>query len=133
VLVALQQTTALVWAGLIWPFELQAAKADLAAISLETWLWAVVSGIVYYALAFWFYIVGLKKIPASLAGLFLNLIPIFAIGGAYIFLGERLGAIQWAGAILILVAVAAMLRLQGADTGMKTEAFESENVEVKET
>ena len=94
---------------------------------------AIVSGIVYYALAFWFYIVGLKKIPASLAGLFLNLIPIFAIGGAYIFLGERLGAIQWAGAILILVAVAAMLRLQGADTGMKTEAFESDNVEVKET
>jgi drug/metabolite transporter (DMT)-like permease len=127
VLVALQQTTALVWAGLIWPFELQQLSANLAAISLETWLWAVISGIVYYALAFWFYIVGLKKIPASLAGLFLNLIPIFAIGGAYIFLDERLAAMQWVGATLILVAVVAMLRLQRADTGMKTDAFEDEH------
>ena len=110
--VALQQTVALVWAGLIWPFELTEATAALAAISLQTWLWTVASGIIYYALAFWFYIIGLKKIPASLAGLFLNLIPIFAVGGAYIFLSERLAAVQWVGAVMILGAVVTMLRLR---------------------
>ncbi len=123
-LVALQQTAALVWAGLIWPFELQAGgMAGLVTISPETWLWAIASGLVYYALAFWFYLVGLKKIPASLAGLFLNLIPIFAVGGAYLFLGERLAVGQWIGAALILVAVIAMLRLQNSDTpGAPVEA-----------
>ncbi|GAB4451508.1 MAG: DMT family transporter [Anaerolineae bacterium] len=128
-LVALQQTAALLWALLIWPFELWAAEMiNLTAISSSAWLWAVVSGIVYYALAFWFYIMGLKRIPASLAGLFLNLIPIFAIGGAYLFLGERLAAVQWVGAALILVAVMAMLRFQNREGILKAERLQSENV-----
>lgn len=128
-LVALQQTTALLWALLIWPLELWAGEVTrLTAISLRAWLWAVASGIVYYALAFWFYINGLKRIPASLAGLFLNLIPIFAVGGAYVFLGERLAAVQWTGAVLILVAVMAMLRFQNREGIPKAERLQSENV-----
>lgn len=121
-LVALQQTAALLWALLIWPLELLSSEMiSPTTISLGVWLWAVASGIVYYALAFWFYIIGLKRIPASLAGLFLNLIPIFAVGGAYVFLGERLAAVQWVGAALILTAVMVMLRFQ------KTERLQSEN------
>ena len=110
--VALQQTFALVWALLIWPLELRnGGMASLAAIRPNDWAWAAASGIVYYALAFWFYLTGLKRTSASLAGLFLNLIPIFGVGGAYLFLGERLRAAQWAGAILILAATVAVLRL----------------------
>lgn len=121
-LVALQQTAALLWALLIWPLEVWSGEVThLTAISLSTWLWAVASGIVYYALAFWFYIIGLKRIPASLAGLFLNLIPIFAVGGAYLFLAERLAVVQWVGAALILMAVMVMLRFQN------TEHLQSEN------
>jgi drug/metabolite transporter (DMT)-like permease len=89
-------------------------------------MWAFVSGLVYYALAFWFYIVGLKKIPAGLAGFFLNLIPIFAVGGAYLFLGERLAVGQWVGAVLILAAVVMILRLQSRDTVRATELLEVE-------
>ena len=70
-------------------------------------------------LAFWFYIIGLKKISTSLAGLFLNLIPIFGVGGAFIFLGERLFIMQWVGAIIILAAVVGIFRLP------KTEIFSS--------
>ena len=62
--------------------------------------------------AFWFYIVGLKRVPASTAGQFLNLIPIFGVTGAAIFLGERLGPMQWLGAILILAAVAGIVKGQ---------------------
>jgi drug/metabolite transporter (DMT)-like permease len=121
-LVALQQTAALLWALLIWPLELWPAEMTrLTAISSSAWLWAGASSIVYYALAFWFYIIGLKRIPASLAGLFLNLIPIFAVGGAYLFLAERLAAVQWAGAALILVAVMAMLRFQNPEGIPKAE------------
>jgi drug/metabolite transporter (DMT)-like permease len=98
----------------------------LTAISPTVWLWAIVSGVVYYALAFWFYIIGLKRIPASLAGLFLNFIPIFVVGGAYLFLAERLATGQWVGAALILVAVMAMLRLQDPDTVPATGSYEDE-------
>ncbi len=101
---------------------------DLTAIGSSTWLWAGASGIVYYALAFWFYIIGLKRIPASLAGLFLNLIPIFAVGGAYLFLGERLAAVQWVGAALILTAVMVMLRFQNREGISKAERLQAENV-----
>jgi len=108
VVAALQQTAAFAWAVLIWPIELFHA-GDHAAISPGTWAWAVVAGVLYYALAFWFYIDGLKRAPASLAGLFLNLIPIFGVSGAYVFLGERLAPAQWAGAIMILASVAGIV------------------------
>ena len=110
-LVTLQQTVALVWALLIWPVELfNSGITPLAVLTSNVWLWAVFSGIVYYALAFWFYIIGLKDTSASVAGLFFNLIPIFAVGGAYLFLGERLAPVQWLGAALILAAVVAIAR-----------------------
>ena len=67
-----------------------------------------------YALAFWCYSIGLKQLPASMAGLFLNLIPIFGLGGAYLFLGERLTLVQWIGGTLILLAVIVALRWQDA-------------------
>ena len=46
---------------------------------------------------------------ASRAGLSLNLIPVFGLSTAYLFLGERLSAAQWAGAALILAAVTGVL------------------------
>lgn len=108
--IAVQQTFALIWALAIWPVEL--LRGETAVISLSTWLWAAISGLTYYAFAFWFYIVGLKQVPASTAGQFLNLIPIFGVAGATIFLGERLGPAQWLGAILILAAVMGIVRGQ---------------------
>jgi drug/metabolite transporter (DMT)-like permease len=87
-------------------------RGEAVTIGLTTWLWAIASGLIYYAFAFWFYIVGLKRVPASTAGQFLNLIPVFGVAGATIFLGERLGVAQWLGAILILAAVAGIVRGQ---------------------
>ena len=112
-IVALQQTAALVWALLIWPVELWNAGAiHLTAIPLSFWAWGAAGGLVYYALAFWLYLIGLQQAPASLAALFLNLIPIFGVGGAYLLLGERLKLAQWGGALLILVAVVTIVLLQ---------------------
>jgi len=85
---------------------------SLIDLPLNTWFWAVISGLVYYALAFWFYITGLKRMSATEAGMYLNLIPIFGVVGACIFLGDRLTPIQWIGAIFILFAVFAIAILQ---------------------
>ena len=46
--------------------------------------------------------------PASRAGNFFNLIPVFGISIAYLFLGERLNPVQWAGAAIILVSVSVL-------------------------
>lgn len=109
-LLLLQQAFALVLALAIWPAELWSlGPGRLAVVPLTAWGWALASGVVYYALAFWFYVVGLRRAPASLAGLFLNLIPVFGVGGAYLVLGERLSAGQWLGAVLIVAAVSGLV------------------------
>jgi drug/metabolite transporter (DMT)-like permease len=57
-----------------------------------------------------------RKIGRSISiGLFLNLIPIFGVGAAYLFLGERLSLVQSIGGALILLAVAMVLRWQRGD------------------
>lgn len=50
---------------------------------------------------------------ASIAGVFINLTPIFGVSGAYLFLDERLLPGQWLGALLILLSVLMILRGQG--------------------
>jgi drug/metabolite transporter (DMT)-like permease len=47
----------------------------------------------------------LRLVTASDAGFFINLVPLFALGGAYVLLGERLTLAQWAGCGLVLLAV----------------------------
>jgi len=113
-LIALQQTVALAWALVIWPIE--ATQTETAApTTIGGWGWAIVSGLVYYALAFWFFINGLKRATASLAGFFLNLIPIFGLTAAAMILGERLSSMQWVGAVLILIAAAGLWRWQNTE------------------
>jgi len=118
-LVALQQTVAWVWALAIWPTELlHGAIQNLSTVNAVGWGWAALSGIVYYASAYLFYISGLKKTPASFAGFYFNLIPIFGVTGAYLFLGERLVALQWLGAVLILFSVGSIFWLQRGETAL---------------
>lgn len=120
--VALQQTVALIFVLSLWPIELgRVGLNPLASVRPTVWAWAALSGIVYYALAYWFYLTGLKTMPVSRASFFFNLVPIFGVGAAYLFLGERLGAIQWVGALLILAAVVGVMRLQSAEAGRRPD------------
>lgn len=84
-----------------------AATADIADLRLpadtETWALAAASGIVYYGLAFWFFIGGLRGVPASVAGSFLPLIPVFGLAAGYLA-GDRLLERQWLGAALVIAA-----------------------------
>jgi probable blue pigment (indigoidine) exporter len=68
---------------------------------------AIVSGFVYYGLAYWFYLAGLRHLPASTAAVSFYLIPLFGVAAATAF-GERLEAIQWMGAAVVIAAVAAI-------------------------
>ena len=75
---------------------------------------AAVSGVLYYALAYWFYLSGLRNMPASFAAASFYLIPVFGVGGGFLLLGERLSPAQWLGVAVVAVAVAAILRRTSA-------------------
>ncbi|HET7211548.1 MAG TPA: DMT family transporter [Methyloceanibacter sp.] len=108
--VAIQQTAGLAWVVAIWPLEPRGdAIGSLAALSNQELLGGTVSGLMYYAAAFWFYLNALRSVPATTASILLNLTPVFGVATAYVFLGERLTASQWLGAAIILISVLALL------------------------
>jgi len=108
--VAIQQTVGLVWVIAIWPLEPQGgAINNVFALSPKDLLGGAVSGLMYYAAAFWFYLNALRSVPATTASIFINLTPVFGVGTAYIFLGERLTQSQWVGAVTILLSVLALM------------------------
>ena len=78
---------------------------DLGGLSAGTWVGAAASGVLYYGLGFWFYLSGLRHVPASYAGAFLPLIPVFGVAAGYL-VGERLEPRQWIGAVVIVAATA---------------------------
>jgi drug/metabolite transporter (DMT)-like permease len=107
-IVAVQQTVGLAWAIAIWPLELR-RELLWPAVSGELLLGAAVSGLLYYGAAFWCYLSALRSVPASTAGLFLNLTPVFGVAIAFLALGERLTSAQWLGAAIILASVLGLL------------------------
>ena len=106
-IVFFQQVVALVFAIVIVSVDTSTGATDLGLpADAGTWALAAASGMVYYGLAFWFFIGGLRGVPASLAGLFLPLTPVFGLGAGYL-IGDRLIARQWLGASLVVLATAA--------------------------
>ncbi|HKB27478.1 MAG TPA: DMT family transporter, partial [Candidatus Limnocylindrales bacterium] len=58
---------------------------------------AVLSGVLYYAVAYWFYLTGLRQVPASIASASFYLVPVFGVAGGFAFLGDSLAGGQWLG------------------------------------
>lgn len=65
-------------------------------------LYAGITGIIQYALAFSLYLVGLRYIRAGVAGLYLTLTPVFGIAGAYFWLGEEPTILMLFGTAIII-------------------------------
>lgn len=96
-------TFAVVLAGATW--AVGASELGVPA-DPATWGLAAASGVVYYGLAFWLFIGGLRGVPASIAGSMFPLIPVFGLAAGYV-VGDRLVERQWLGAALVIVATAA--------------------------
>jgi len=105
---AVIQSTALLIALLALPYDHGFHKAPATSVTSVTWIAVALSGFLQYGLGYWFYLIGLRRIKASIAGLYLNLCPLFVIALAYGFLGETLTLTQWIGAAAILSAVTSM-------------------------
>ena len=72
---------------------------------------AVVSGVLYYGLAYWLYLWALRRMPASIAAASFYLIPVFGLVASFVVLGERLTPLQAIGAGVVLLAVLGIARL----------------------
>jgi len=112
--VVAQEAHALALAGLLAGAAWLVGGAALPAeVSLEGWLSAIASGVLYYGVAYWLYLSGLRHVPASVAAVSFYLIPVFGVAAGFIFLGERLGPTQWLGVAIVLVAIYLILRRTG--------------------
>lgn len=80
------------------------------AVTAQALLWAFISGMLQFALPFWLHLVALRHMPASIFSFFLALVPVFGVIGAMLFLGERLGAIQIVGGVLLVGALLPVAR-----------------------
>jgi probable blue pigment (indigoidine) exporter len=104
--VVVQQWFALVFACLVVLFS---GGVALSGASATAWISAVGSGVMYYGLAFWAFLVGLQRVKASTAAASINLVPLFGIGAGYVFLGERMQPLQLVGAAIAILAVVALV------------------------
>jgi drug/metabolite transporter (DMT)-like permease len=107
--VLIQQSFALAYAVVLFagaqPFGV---RPGMMQVSGWAWLSAVGSGVFYYyAIAFLLYLSGLRRVSATVAGVFINFIPVFGIAAAYLLLAERLTVRQWIGACVVVGAVGA--------------------------
>lgn len=107
--ICLQQTAALIAALGLLPFvDITISTGG----SLNTpWDIAILSGIVQYALAFPLYLAAMRRIGTSLAGTFLNLVPIVGLVGAVLFLGEPLSTQQLFGAAVTIGSLLLLTRM----------------------
>ncbi|GAB4159260.1 MAG: DMT family transporter [Cyanobacteria bacterium J069] len=105
-LAALQQSAGLLWAIALWSlWEMAGNATPMSQVEWGTWAIALLSGVINYAVPVWLYLLALNQMRASITAIFLTLIPVFGIGSAFLFLDERLGAMQWIGAAVIVAAV----------------------------
>ncbi|GGK43538.1 DMT family transporter [Salinarimonas ramus] len=80
-------------------------ETGLDALTPGILAYAALSGVVQYALAFWLYLIGLRRFSAGAAGLWLTLIPVFGLLGAWLWLGEVPTLMTLVGAAMIVAAV----------------------------
>ena len=106
VAVSAQQSVALIAVLVILPVEVLGEDVRVSIpLSPETWFVVITSGIIQYGIAFSLYMYALSRIPANLAGSFLNLIPVFGLSIAFLALGETLSLIQLVGAFTTILAL----------------------------
>jgi drug/metabolite transporter (DMT)-like permease len=92
-----------------------------ASVSIRAVASAALSGALYYAGAYWFYLGALRRVPASLASVSYYLIPIVGVTASAVLLGERLDLRQWIGVLIVLAAVTgAFRRPSGVPQGLRS-------------
>jgi drug/metabolite transporter (DMT)-like permease len=111
-LVTIQQTAGLAWSAALFMVTSKGnMMGSVAAVGPSELIFAMLTGLMYYAAAYWLYLSALNRVSAALAGGSFNIIPIVTVAVAFIFLGERLSGPQLFGAALIVLSASALFWL----------------------
>jgi drug/metabolite transporter (DMT)-like permease len=94
------------WMGTALLLAFGALQPAASAVwSSRVWLATVFLGIFGTAIAFLFYLQGLRQIGASRASIFVNLVPVFGVIFSSVVLGESLSGATLAGGACVIVGV----------------------------
>lgn len=96
----------------IWVFSIDGPPP--VHVSLEAWLALAASGLLCTASTTFLWNWGLTRVPASRAGVFLNLEPMIGSLLGVTLLGERLGPIAWLGGAMIVGAAVTLTSRPGS-------------------
>lgn len=107
--VFLQQASALAFAVVVLVIAHGRSMATLNATASEV-VSAIVSGALYYGVAFLLYVAALRRTSASRAGISLTLIPVFGLLFSVLLLGEALDAAQFLGSVVVIGSMAVLAR-----------------------
>lgn len=91
-------------AAIFWAFVAPPARILGAGYDASLWGMFLALGIFSTLVPFVCFYAGLRRLPASEAGILATMEPVVAVLSAALILGEGLGAIQWFGALLVLGA-----------------------------
>ncbi|MDR0382503.1 MAG: DMT family transporter [Spirochaetaceae bacterium] len=86
------------------PFAL-AEMPEWGTPTIAVWLHILFLGTACSALGYWFYAKSLETLGVSVSALFINFIPVISVIAGVVVMGDSLKALQWAGAVLVLVGV----------------------------
>lgn len=105
---ALEVTGWAMWAGA--PLVVAAGLPDLwqvglGSIGLAVWGAAAYAGVLAVAVAYFLWYRAVGAIGQSRTAVYQNLVPVVALGAAWLWLNETPGAAQWAGATVILAGL----------------------------
>lgn len=79
--------------------------ADVKRASLVDWGNILFLGVVATGVAFTWYYAGIKAIGAARAGIFINLVPVFAIAMGYVILDEPVTSSLLSGGVMVIAGV----------------------------
>jgi len=105
---ALPVTAWTLWAGTIAIVLVgipSTLRLDLAALRIEVWLAIVYAGAFSIGVAYMLWSYGLSQLGPTRTGIFSNLVPVFALAVAWLWLGEQPGTGQLLGAFTIIAGV----------------------------
>jgi drug/metabolite transporter (DMT)-like permease len=107
---SLSPLAATLWASLIGSVLLGVTALLQGGSELADWSWRVWTSVIFLAiggtaLAFTWFADGVKRLGASKASVFVNLVPVFAVLQAALLLDERLGLAVLGGGLLVIAGV----------------------------
>jgi drug/metabolite transporter (DMT)-like permease len=83
------------------------ARVDWSQVSGSAWAWTIASALLALNLSYVLWNAGVQRIGSAKTAIYSNLVPVFAVSSAAIWLGETMNAAKLTGAALIILGVVA--------------------------